>query len=133
MKTGSQALELNGFIGEGMEVQGTIRFRRLLRVDGRVQGRVESFDKLVVGATGRLEAEVIVGSLEVHGILSGKVAVDDKVEIFPGGRIQGELYAAAPAVRISEGGVFEGQLHMKPVGDQSMQRQKQEQEQKEDH
>ncbi|MFQ5767812.1 MAG: hypothetical protein ACE5ID_07500 [Acidobacteriota bacterium] len=44
--------------------------------------------------------------------MTGRVSVDRKVEIFSGGRVEGELYAAAPAVHISEGGVLEGELHM---------------------
>ncbi|MFQ5767811.1 MAG: polymer-forming cytoskeletal protein [Acidobacteriota bacterium] len=62
------AAALDGFIGEEMEVEGTVRFAHLLRVDGRLKGRVESYETLVVGETGRVEAEVIVGSLKVHGV-----------------------------------------------------------------
>lgn len=105
-------VEMNGFIGPGMEVHGTVRFKNLLRVDGLLEGRVESYERLVVGETGRVKAEVIVGSLEVHGTVSGKISVDDQVEILPGARVEGELYASAPAVHISKGGVFDGELFM---------------------
>ncbi|MFQ5718133.1 MAG: polymer-forming cytoskeletal protein [Acidobacteriota bacterium] len=108
-------IEMNGFIGPGMEVHGTVRFKDLLRVDGYLEGRVESYEHLVVGETGRVEAEVIVGSLEVHGKVSGKISVDHRVEILPGARVEGELYASAPAVQISKGGVFDGELFMIPA------------------
>lgn len=113
MKLG-RSLELSGYIGAGTEIHGTVRFRRLLRVDGLLKGRVESFDTLVVGAEGKVEAEVIVGSLQVHGLVKGRIAVDRTIEIFRGGRVEGEVYASAPGVKISEGGVLEGQLHMTP-------------------
>ena len=108
---------MDGFIGPDMEVEGTVRFKNLLRVDGRLKGRVESYERLVVGAGGRVEAEVIVGSLEVHGVVSGRISVDDRVEILPGARVEGEMYASAPAVHISEGGVFDGELFMSPEKD----------------
>jgi cytoskeletal protein CcmA (bactofilin family) len=111
MKIG-RSLEISGLIGTGMEVEGTVRFNRVLRVDGVVRGRIESYDTLVVGRSGRVDAEVIVGAMKVYGTVSGRIAVDRLVEIFPGGRVEGELHASAPAVQISEGGVFEGQLHM---------------------
>lgn len=113
MKLGRQ-LELSGYIGSGTEIHGTVRFRRLLRVDGILTGRVESFDTLVVGKDGRVDAEVIVGSLQVHGVVKGRIAVDKTIEIFPGGRVEGDVYASAPGVKISEGGVLEGKLHMTP-------------------
>jgi cytoskeletal protein CcmA (bactofilin family) len=69
-----------------------------------------------------VEAEIIVGSLQVHGTVTGRIAVDKMVEILPGGRVEGELYAAAPAVQISEGGVFEGELHMIAAAGDGMRR-----------
>lgn len=111
MKLGRH-LELSGYIGKGTEIHGTIRFRRILRVDGVLTGRVESYDTLVVGEDGQVDAEVIVGSMQVYGHVKGRIAVDKVIEILPGGRVEGELYASAPGVKISEGGVFEGQLHM---------------------
>ncbi len=116
------ALEMNGFIGQGREVEGTVRFNRLLRVDGVLRGRVESYDTLGVGQGGRVDAEIIVGSLQVHGTVTGRIAVDKTVEILPGGRVEGELYAAAPAVQIAEGGVFEGELHMISAAGDGMRR-----------
>jgi cytoskeletal protein CcmA (bactofilin family) len=107
-------LELSGYIGAGTEIHGTVRFRRLLRVDGVLTGRVESFDTLVVGKDGQVDAEVIVGALQVHGLVKGRIAVDKTIEIFSGGRVEGDVYASAPGVKISEGGVLEGQLHMTP-------------------
>jgi cytoskeletal protein CcmA (bactofilin family) len=107
-------LELSGYLGKGTEIHGTVRFRSLLRVDGILTGRVESFDTLVVGESGTVDAEIIVGSLQVHGLVKGRIAVDSTIEILPGGRVEGDVYASAPGVKISEGGVFDGQLHMNP-------------------
>jgi len=114
MKLGRH-LELSGYLGEGTEIHGTVRFRRLLRVDGVLTGRIESYDTLVVGKTGMVDAEVIVGSLRVHGLVKGRIAVDQTIEILAGGRVEGDVYASAPGVKISEGGVFDGQLHMNPA------------------
>ena len=121
MKLGGH-LELSGYLGEGTEIHGTVRFRRLLRVDGILTGRVESYDTLVVGKTGQVDAEVIVGSLKVHGLVKGRIAVDRTIEILPGGRVEGDVYAAAPGVKISEGGIFDGQLHMNPAAMENDQR-----------
>jgi len=114
VKLGRQ-LELSGYLGEGTEIHGTVRFRRLLRVDGVLTGRIESYDALVVGKSGVVDAEVIVGTLRVHGLVKGRIAVDQTIEILPGGRVEGDVYASAPGVKISEGGVFDGQLHMNPA------------------
>ena len=103
---------LDGFVGEGMDVEGTLRFKTLVRVDGRVKGRIESYATLVVGASGKVEADVIVGELQLFGTVRGKVAVDGKVEIHPGGRLEGELHAQAPQVHIAEGGILDGEMHM---------------------
>ncbi|TDI28128.1 MAG: hypothetical protein E2P00_03455 [Acidobacteria bacterium] len=126
MKLGRH-LELSGYLGQGTEIHGTVRFRRLLRVDGILTGRVESYDTLVVGKTGRVDAEIIVGSLQVHGLVRGRIAVDKTIEILPGGRVEGDVYASAPGVKISEGGIFDGQLHMNAVPEEVDQRRREDQ------
>ena len=49
---------LDGYLGRAAEVEGTLRFPDLLRVDGTVRGKVLSSKELVVGEHGLVDAEV---------------------------------------------------------------------------
>ena len=104
--------DLSGFLGEGTVISGEIRFPEILRVDGRITGKLYSEKELVVGETGEVEAEIDVGILSVSGRVSGTIRVRDRVTIHSRGRIQGELILEKPGLVVEEGGVFEGTIEM---------------------
>ena len=104
--------DISGFLAEGTEIKGEIRFRTILRVDGKISGKVVSDGELVIGESGEVEAEVKVGTLSVSGRLNGSVTATDKVEIHPKGKVHGDLAISKPNLVIHEGGVFEGNIDM---------------------
>jgi len=104
--------ELNGFLDSGSVVIGTLRFQDTLRVDGRVQGRIESANDLVVGDRGEVEGEVHVGILYVSGTVRGRVRTEKKIVIHKGGRLLADILT--PALIMEEGGIFEGSCDMTP-------------------
>jgi cytoskeletal protein CcmA (bactofilin family) len=104
--------DISGFLAEGTEIKGEIRFRDILRVDGKISGKITSEGELVIGESGEVEAEVRVGTLSVSGRLSGTVNATEKVEIHPKGRVHGDVSIAKPNLVIHEGGTFEGNIDM---------------------
>jgi len=104
--------DISGFLGEGTVVDGDVRFPNILRVDGKVTGKVFSEKELVVGETGEVEAEIEVGILSVSGRVSGTIRVKERITIHPRGRVEGELSLEKPGLVIEEGGVFEGNIDM---------------------
>jgi cytoskeletal protein CcmA (bactofilin family) len=104
--------DISGFLGEGTVISGEIRFPDILRVDGKVTGKLSSEKELVVGETGEVEAEIEVGILSVSGKVTGTMRVRDRITIHPRGRVQGELIMEKPGLVIEEGGIFEGTIDM---------------------
>ena len=108
--------DISGFLAEGTEIKGEIRFRDLLRVDGKVTGKIVSEGELVVGEQGSVEAEVSVGILSVSGKVTGTIHAAEKVEIHPKGKVHGDMTITKPNLVIHEGGVFEGKIDMAGMG-----------------
>ena len=104
--------DISGFLAEGTEINGEVRFRDILRVDGKITGKVISEKELVVGESGEVEADVDVGVLSVSGKVTGTIHVKEKLEIHPTGRVIGDLTLEKPNLVIHEGGVFEGNIDM---------------------
>ena len=104
--------ELDGYIGPGTVIEGTVRFTQVLRVDGKVSGKIVSERDLVIGDEGVVDAEVEVGSISVDGKLSGKITVSERMEIHSGAEVRGEIQMKSPSLVIEEGGVFEGKVKM---------------------
>jgi cytoskeletal protein CcmA (bactofilin family) len=104
--------DLSGFLGEGTTISGDIRFPDILRVDGRITGKVSSEKELVVGETGEVEAEIDVGVLSVNGRVSGTIRIRERMTIHPRGQVRGELILEKPGLIVEEGGIFEGTIEM---------------------
>jgi len=104
--------DLSGFLAEGTEIKGEIRFKDMLRVDGKVSGKIVSEGELVIGENGAVEAEVSVGTLSVSGQVTGTIHAKEKVEIHPKGRVHGDMTISRANLVIHEGGVFEGKIDM---------------------
>jgi cytoskeletal protein CcmA (bactofilin family) len=50
---GSAPDELNGFMDQGTQFHGELRFRDSFRIDGELKGRIVSDNTLIVGRRGR--------------------------------------------------------------------------------
>ena len=104
--------DISGFLVEVTEIHGEVRFRDVLRVDGKITGKVISEKELVVGESGEVEADVEVGVLSVSGKVTGTIHVREKLEIHPTGRVLGDVTLEKPNLVIHEGGIFEGNIDM---------------------
>ena len=100
-----------GWVGRGIEVKGDIAFADRLQIDGRVNGKLTSdTGTLIIGESGRIDAQIDVGVCVVHGELHGNVITRSKLEIRKTGRIHGDV--TTPVLLVEEGAVFNGAIRM---------------------
>lgn len=101
---------LNGFMDEGTELQGELRFRDTFRVDGRLKGRIVSDHTLIVGESAHVDAEIDCGVVSIRGTVSGRVQGRQRIELLAGSRVLANL--VSPCLVIEEGAFFQGQCDM---------------------
>ena len=100
-----------GFLVEGTEIDGEVRFTDELRIDGKISGRIlSSQGRLIVGENGVVNADIEVGSATIGGAISGTLSAAQRVEILSTGRVSGDIFT--PALIIEEGAIFEGRCEM---------------------
>ncbi len=104
------AEDLNGFLDEGTEFSGELRFRDVLRIDGRAKGRIVSDNTLIIGETGFVDAEIDCGVVSIRGRVSGEVRGRQRIELLSGCRVQARL--VSPKLLIEDGAFFEGDCQM---------------------
>ena len=89
---------------------GEIRFEGTLRVDGYAAGFLSSLTgTLIIGASGKLEADLIVGTAIIDGFLRGNIHATESVVLGSHARVFGDI--ESPALSVQPGAVFEGQCH----------------------
>jgi len=103
--------DIRGFLGEGTDITGEVKFTEILRVDGNISGKVISESgTLLIGDRGHIKATIEAGSVSVSGIVEGTITAKTKVEIHSTGKVYGDIYT--PALIIEHGAVFDGKCHM---------------------
>lgn len=101
---------IESILAQGVEFQGELSFNHGLRVDGVVRGKVRSEACLMVGPTGKVEAEVHIQRAMINGEFRGILRAVERVEIHKEGRVYGDLYT--PCLIIEAGAVFDGKCNM---------------------
>jgi cytoskeletal protein CcmA (bactofilin family) len=102
--------DLNGFMDEGTEILGELRFRDTLRIDGRLKGKIVSDNTLIVGESGQVEADIDCGVVSIRGTVSGRVHGRQRIEVLAGSRVTATL--VSPRLLIEDGAFFQGQCEM---------------------
>ncbi len=112
MKKERKVDSISTFLGAGSIFEGSFEFQGTIRVDGKVSGKISSNDgTLVVGEKASIDADVSVSVAVVMGELNGTIDAKDRIEVYPPGRIGGDIQA--PVISIEPGGIFNGTCAMK--------------------
>src|SRR5688500_7467630 len=107
---GLSAEELNGFMDQGTEFEGELRFKDTFRIDGSVKGKIVSDNTLIVGESGRVDADIECAVVSIRGSVTGRVHGRERIELLAGSRVQATLIS--PKLLIEEGAFFQGQCDM---------------------
>jgi cytoskeletal protein CcmA (bactofilin family) len=102
---------LSGFVGSGTLVTGEANFKAMMRVDGHLSGRVSSSSgTLIVGANGKVDANIEVAVAIIHGTINGDIVATQRLELGRAAKVNGNIQT--PSLIIEQGAVFEGSCKM---------------------
>jgi cytoskeletal protein CcmA (bactofilin family) len=86
-------------IGEQISIEGTIRGKGDLVIEGSVKGSIEvAAHHLTIGPTGQVESEIHAADVTISGKLKGNVTAQGKVEITREADFNGEIKARSISV-----------------------------------
>jgi cytoskeletal protein CcmA (bactofilin family) len=97
--------KISGFLDEGAEFSGTMKFTGSFRIDGHFKGKIESDSSLFIGSKGKVEAEIIVHHVVICGDFKGDIKAAERVEIKSEGRVVGTIIT--PKLIVEEGAFLE--------------------------
>jgi cytoskeletal protein CcmA (bactofilin family) len=102
---------LSGFVGSGTVVTGEANFKAMMRVDGHLSGRINSSGgTLIVGANGKVDANIEVAVAIVHGTVNGDIIATERLELGRAAKLNGNIQTAS--LMIEPGALFEGSCKM---------------------
>lgn len=105
------AEKMETIIGPGVSFKGALKAQSGVRVDGLMEGELETTGNVIVGEKGQVMASIAAQNVYVAGYVRGNVSARGRLEISGKGKLWGDMSAAILA--IEEGGVFRGTSNMR--------------------
>ena len=103
---------IRSLIGEGLVVQGNIRFADGLRIDGQVTGDViadgEKRSILVISDNARVQGRVFASHVIINGEVRGALHAAEMLELQPKARVVGDV--RYEMLEMHPGALVEGEL-----------------------
>jgi cytoskeletal protein CcmA (bactofilin family) len=98
-------------ISQGTEITGDIKSAGDIRIDGILNGNLNTKGKVVIGPTGRIKGEVECKNSEVSGTVDGKISVSQLLNLKASSKIIGTIVTSK--LSIEPGAMFTGNCSMK--------------------
>jgi cytoskeletal protein CcmA (bactofilin family) len=95
-----------GFLSRGVSINGSVKFRNELLIDGEVEGKIDSAGRLTVGKNARIRGEVRTKSVTVEGSLDGNIFAAERCELRAGCVVRGDI--ESPRLVVDEEATFIG-------------------------
>ncbi len=97
--------KITGFFDKDTEIKGELSFKGSFRIDGHFKGKIDSDSMLIIGDSGKVDADVKIGYMVIDGEVKGNIQASEKVEIHSNGRVIGTI--TTPKLVIEEGAYLE--------------------------
>ena len=74
-------ISMNTIVGVGSLITGNIYSAGIARIDGDINGKVESAGHVQIGSAARIKADIIAHSVDVFGVIEGDILAPDVAHI----------------------------------------------------
>ncbi len=95
-------------IGADATFKGELAFEGGVRIDGKLEGKIQTKGRLQVSKEGKLQADVEAGNIAVEGYVQGNMTAAERVDVRESARITGDIVASRLVV--AEGASLSGQV-----------------------
>jgi cytoskeletal protein CcmA (bactofilin family) len=106
MSLRSDDISINTIIGEGSAVTGNLHVNGFIRIDGDINGNLETDGNVIVGEKARLRGNVKAKSAIVGGIVLGDITAKDGVTLLSSAAVVGDIISRR--VQIEDHVIFHG-------------------------
>lgn len=105
-KSNFEDTNVASIIAAGCSFDGSISVKGSIRVDGEFKGKLQVSETLVVGKSGKLDAEVETQRAAIAGNIKGEINAQEGVKLQAGSHFEGNIYTKN--LVIEEGVYFDG-------------------------
>ncbi len=84
-------ISINTIIGKGSEIKGNIKVNGFVRIDGDIDGNLETDGNVIVGENARIRGNINAKSIIVGGIILGNIFANESVKVLANSIVIGDI------------------------------------------
>ena len=84
-------VSINTLVGTGTRVSGDLNIAGLVRVDGDIDGNLETTGRVIIGEKARIRGNVTAKAAVIGGIIEGDVYAPDEIQILATSSVYGDV------------------------------------------
>jgi cytoskeletal protein CcmA (bactofilin family) len=104
------------FLGEGTTIEGDIQTDGDFRIDGQLNGSMNSKGKVVIGGSGRVRGDIVCQNADISGTIQAKLIVKELLILKASAVVHGDISTSKLA--IEPGARFTGSCKMGEMTDE---------------
>jgi cytoskeletal protein CcmA (bactofilin family) len=93
-------------IGQGAVIEGNLRAKGRVQIDGRIEGKLEVSGQVSIGPGGAVVGEVLADEVAIGGRVEGKCTARKHLYVAATGALHGE--ACYGSLQVERGGIVDG-------------------------
>ncbi|MDR0427076.1 MAG: polymer-forming cytoskeletal protein [Dysgonamonadaceae bacterium] len=97
-------------LAQGTFIKGDIKAEEDIRIDGKVEGTINCPGKVIIGHQAEIQGDIRCANMDLIGIVTGNIFVDNTFSMRANGVFSGELTAGS--LEIEPGATFNGTCKM---------------------
>jgi|SRR5574344_1125833 cytoskeletal protein CcmA (bactofilin family) len=84
-------ISINSLLGNGSAIVGNIKVNGFIRIDGDIDGNLETEGNIIISENARIRGNVNAKSAVIAGIIVGNIYVSDNVKLLPSSVVIGDV------------------------------------------
>ena len=84
-------ISVNTIVGPGALISGNITVSGFLRIDGDIDGNIQTMGRVIIGEEARIRGNIRAASVSVGGIVQGDIIAPDYVVVLSSGMVIGSV------------------------------------------
>ncbi len=88
---GGEDSSINNIISVGSSVRGDIKVNGFMRIDGDLEGNLESNGNVIIGEKARIRGNISAKAVTVSGIVQGNIIAQESIRLFSSSAVIGDV------------------------------------------
>ena len=108
-------ISVNTIVGPGALISGNVTVSGFLRIDGDIDGNIQTKGRVIIGEEARIRGNIRAASVSVGGIVQGDIIAPDYVVVLSSGMVIGSVLTKK--LRVDDNVILHG--FCSAIGDQN--------------